>query len=152
MGRINTGVDSEFYDSSATATGNPAGAFTAAIFALDQAYLPEASFMMNRQAAAKAWDIVDKNRRPLMVAPTEPGGLPSIYGIPVRINDHMPVPAAGSYSAMLISRDAYTIAERRGMTLIRDNITKTGFTKYALSVRVGGGITNFEALKLIQMS
>ena len=44
---------------------------------------------------------------------------------------------------------AYTIVQRAGTSLIRDNITAKGQTKFNFRRRFGGGIVNYEALKLM---
>lgn len=54
-----------------------------------------------------------------------------------------------SYPIMLIAPEAYTIVDRRGVFVIRDQVTEPGFTKFLTSYRVGGGISNFEAVKLV---
>jgi predicted phage gp36 major capsid-like protein len=45
--------------------------------------------------------------------------------------------------------EAYTIVDRLGITVVRDNITQPGFVKYHMRKRVGGGALNFEALKFL---
>ena len=44
----------------------------------------------------------------------------------------------------------YLIADRVGLRITRDEITKTGFVKFALRKRVGGCILNDDALKLVK--
>ena len=76
-----------------------------------------------------------------------------VLGAPVTIDDNMPVLAANSYSIAYANFNrAYRIIDRRGITLIRDNITAKGTTKFNFRKRVGGGIKNFEAIKLMKFS
>ncbi len=76
-----------------------------------------------------------------------------LLGSPVIIDDNMPVVAANSFSVAYANfQRAYTIVDRRGISVIRDNVTKKGVTKFHFSRRVGGGITNFEAIKLMKFS
>jgi len=71
-------------------------------------------------------------------------------GSPVEIDDNMPALAAASYSLAYGNfKRAYTIVNRAGTTLIRDNITAKGQTKFNFRRRFGGGILNFEAVKLM---
>ena len=60
---------------------------------------------------------------------------------------------AGTYSLAYgnFSR-GYTIVQRAGTTLIRDNITAKGTTKFNFRRRFGGGIVNFEAIKLMKFA
>lgn len=76
-----------------------------------------------------------------------------VFGAPVEIDDNMPVIAANSYSIAYANwKRAYRIVDRKGITLIRDNITAKGTTKFNFRRRVGGGIKNFEAIKLLKFA
>ena len=71
-------------------------------------------------------------------------------GSPVEVDDNMPALAAASYSLAYGNfKRAYKIVNRAGTTLIRDNLTTKGQTKYNFRRRFGGGIVNFEAVKLM---
>lgn len=71
-------------------------------------------------------------------------------GAPVEVDDNMPALGAGSYSLAYGNfKRAYKIVNRSGTTLIRDNITQKGQTKFNFRRRFGGGIVNYEALKLM---
>jgi HK97 family phage major capsid protein len=62
----------------------------------------------------------------------------------------MPALGAGSYSLAFGNfKRGYKIVNRAGTTLIRDNITAKGQTKFNFRRRFGGGIVNFEAIKLM---
>lgn len=74
-------------------------------------------------------------------------------GSPVEIDDNFADIGAGSYSLAYGNfQRAYTIVNRAGTTLIRDNITGKGVTKFNFRRRFGGGITNFEAVKLMKFA
>lgn len=71
-------------------------------------------------------------------------------GSPVEIDDNMPDLGAGSYSLAYGNWNrAYRIVNRAGTTLIRDNITLKGQTKFNFRRRFGGGVQNFEAFKVM---
>jgi HK97 family phage major capsid protein len=71
-------------------------------------------------------------------------------GSPVQVDDNMPALGAGSYSLAYGNfARGYKIVNRAGTTLIRDNITAKGQTKFNFRRRFGGGIVNFEAVKLM---
>jgi len=71
-------------------------------------------------------------------------------GSPVVVDDNMPALGAGSYSLAFANfARAYKIVNRSGTTLIRDNITLKGQTKFNFRRRFGGGIVNYEAIKLM---
>lgn len=74
-------------------------------------------------------------------------------GHPVEIDDNLADIAAGSYSLAFGNfKRGYTIVNRAGTTLIRDNITAKGTTKFNFRRRFGGGINNFEAIKLMKFA
>ena len=76
-----------------------------------------------------------------------------LLGYPVHTDEHMPDVAAGSLSiAFGDFRRAYLVYRRRGLRLIRDNITHKGFTAFWVTQRLGGGVQNFEAVKLMKFA
>lgn len=76
-----------------------------------------------------------------------------VLGKPVVIDDNMPVIASNSYSIAYANFNrAYRIVDCKGVTLIRDNLTTKGTTKFNLRKRVGGGIKQFEAIKLMKFA
>ena len=74
-------------------------------------------------------------------------------GSPVEVDDNMPVIAANSLSVAYGNFNrGYLIANRTGVTLIRDNVTSKGVTKFNFRRRIGGGVYNFEAIKLMKFA
>jgi len=74
-------------------------------------------------------------------------------GSPVEIDDNMPDIGAGAYALAYGNfKRGYTIVNRAGTSLIRDNITVKGQTLFNFRRRFGGGITNFEAIKLMKFA
>jgi len=69
----------------------------------------------------------------------------------VAVDDNMAALASSAYPVAFGNWDrAYLIVNRTGTTLIRDNITAKGTTKFNFRRRFGGGVYNFEALKLLK--
>jgi HK97 family phage major capsid protein len=76
-----------------------------------------------------------------------------IWGAPVVVDDNMPSIAANSYSIAYANwQRAYRIVDRKGIIMIRDNLTTKGITKFNMRKRVGGGMRNFEAIKLMKFA
>lgn len=76
-----------------------------------------------------------------------------LLGNPVEIDDNMPTAANGSLSLAFGNwKQAYVVVNRSGTVVIRDNITAKGKTKFNFRRRFGGGVQNFEAYKLMQLS
>ena len=77
----------------------------------------------------------------------------SIFGFPVTDGEDLPAIAANSLSMLFGDfAEAYTIVDRLGIGVVRDNITRPGFVKYLMRKRVGGGAINFEALKALKFA
>ena len=74
-------------------------------------------------------------------------------GKPIEYSDSMPVVASNSYSVAFADwKRAYTIVDRLGTQIIRDALTAKPYVKFYTRRRVGGAVTNFEAIKLMKMA
>ena len=138
-----------------------AGAFTssapeAALIDLVHAVKPKhrnrSSFLMNSETLATIRKWTDSSG--LLWEKSLAKGQPSfLLGYPVFEDSNVPAIAADSLSiAFGDFHSFYTIVDRRGITLIRDNVTAKGFTQFYLTRRTGGGIINFEACKFMKMA
>lgn len=81
------------------------------------------------------------------------GGSLTLMEKTVRLADDMPVIASNALAVAYgnYSR-GYTIVDRKGISVLRDPYTAPGLTKFYAEKRTGGGVTNFEAIKLLKMS
>lgn len=140
-----------------------AGAFTSSApadkivglqHALKQQYRSNACFLMADTTLSTIRQMKDSSGQYYLWNPDPLVGFGGrLLGSPVEIDDNMPVVAANSLSiAYGDFRQAYTVVNRRGTTLIRDNLTTKGKTKFNFTRRVGGDITNFEAVKLMKFA
>lgn len=121
---------------------------------LKQQYRPGAKFMMNDATLGTVRQMKDASMGYYLWQPDSTAGFQgSILGSDVVVDDNMADVAANSLSIAYGNfQRGYTIVDRRGVAVIRDNVTKKGVTKYHISKRVGGGITNFEAIKLMKFA
>lgn len=146
VGYIATGVSGDF------AASNKADKVIDLQHSLKQIYRPGAVFLMADATLAIMRQFKDSSGNYYLWNP-DPSAGPSgtFLGSRVVVDDYMPVIAANSYSVAFGNfKRGYTIADRRGTAVIVDRVTKKGTTKYHISRRVGGGITNFEAIKLLK--
>lgn len=122
--------------------------------ALRQAYRPGAVFLMNDATLGVLRQIKDASGNYYLWQPDPAGSFGGrLLGNPVSVDDNMPDMASGSYSIAFGNfKQGYTIVNRSGTTLIRDNITSKGITKYNFRRRFGAGITQYEAIKLLRCS
>lgn len=76
-----------------------------------------------------------------------------LLGKPVMFFDDMPVAGTGSLSLAYGDFSVgYTILDRIGFRVIRDNVTQKGFIKFYTTKRTGGAVTNFESIKIQKLS
>lgn len=71
----------------------------------------------------------------------------------VRLADDMPV--IGSNALTVAYGDfsrAYTIVDRQAIAVLKDPYTTPGIVKFYAEKRVGGAVTNFDAIKLLKMA
>jgi HK97 family phage major capsid protein len=76
-----------------------------------------------------------------------------LFGKPVIFGDDIPQVASGANAIVLADfYKAYTIVDRFGIRVLRDDVTQKGFIKFYTTVRVGGDVTSWDGLKVYQIS
>lgn len=148
VGYIASGASGDF------AASNPSDKIVDLIHSLKQTYRMGANMLTADTTLAKLRQIKDGSGQ-FYLFQLDPTGQSAglILGVPVIIDDNMPSMAANSYSIAYGNfKRGYRIVDRRGITLIRDNLTAKGTTKFNFRKRVGGGIINFEAIKLMKFA
>ena len=116
---------------------------------LKSSYRGNAVFLMNRGTEAAVRKLKDANGQYLWQPGLAQGVPATLLGLPVEIDDNMPDVAANALAVAVGDfREAYTIAERVGIRVLRDPYTSKPYVKFYATRRVGGAVVNFEALKL----
>ena len=79
----------------------------------------------------------------------QPGEAPSLMGYPVAETEDMPDIAAASHSLAFgdFSR-GYLIVDRVGIRVLRDPYSAKPYVLFYTTKRVGGGVQDFDAIKL----
>ena len=73
-------------------------------------------------------------------------------GVDIKIWDDMPEVSAGNLAIALGDfKQCYTILDKPGMNVIRDIYTDKSKVKLYTAVRTGGGVENFDGIKLLKM-
>ena len=121
---------------------------------LKRQYRTNAAFVTNDSTLASIRQMKDGSGAYYLWQPDPLSGFSGrILGSPVEIDDFMPDLAANSLSiAYGDIGQAYAVVNRSGTVVIRDNVTLKGVTKYNFRRRFGGGVINFEAVKLMQFA
>src|SRR5262245_19812433 len=108
---------------------------------------------MNNATAGLVRKLKDADGRHVWSDSLINGQPPMLLGYPVEIDDNMPDVGAGQYAIAFGNfKRGYTIVNRAGTKLIRDPFTSKGITKFNFRRRFGGGITHYEAVKLLRFA
>lgn len=125
------------------------------VFALKDPYEPNASWMINRLGLRNISKLKDLEGRYIwdMNAVKDKVGRSLLLGYPVKRATDIAVPGAGNLMAAFGDfKQAYTIADRLGITTLRDPFTAKPYVIFYSRRRVGGDVVNFEAVKLVKGS
>lgn len=110
-----------------------------------------AVFMMNSKTKAVLLKVKDANGQYIMRT-LDDGLGQALFGYRVVICEDMPDIAAGSTPIAFGNFvNGYTVADRAGLRAIMDQVTRPGWTKFIVSRRVGGGLRDSEAIKLLRV-
>lgn len=134
-------------------TTAPADALIDLIFALKAEYRTNARFQMARKTMGAIRKMKDGDGNYLVDLRLRDGALvETIFGFPNVDAEDMPVVGAGALPIAFGDwAETYTIVDRLGVSVVRDNITKPGFVKFHFRKRVGGGAINFESAKFLKI-
>lgn len=132
---------------------NPADAFIDLQNIVKTSYLSNAVWLMNRTTGAVIRKLKDKDGNYLW-QPSLQAGIPStLLGYPVRYDVNMPDIEANKFPVAFGNfNQALLVVNRRGMTVIRDMTTVPGHVRFLIDLRLGMGIRNFEAIKLLKVA
>lgn len=135
-----------------TASASPADALVDLFYALKAGYRNGASFLMGDATVGTIRKFKDGDGTWLWQPPTAEGPA-TILGKPVITDDHMPGVAAGEFPVLFgdFAR-AYTIADVVGTRVLRDPFTNKPFVHFYTTKRVGGGVSNYEAVKALKIA
>jgi HK97 family phage major capsid protein len=150
LGYLITGV------SGGWTAADPADKLIDLVHALKPKYRGNGSFLMNDLTMASARKLKSTTgagaNNSYLWEPSIVAGQPArLLGYPVHSDDNMPDIAADKFSIAFGDYSAgYQIVDRAGISVLRDPYTQKGFVKFYTTRRVGGGIVNYEAIKLLK--
>ena len=108
---------------------------------------------MNSATAGAVRKLKDSEGRFLWSDSLVAGQPPTLLGYPVIIAEDMPAIASGAFSiAFGDFRRGYLVADRGALVMVRDEVTKPGFIKFYVAKRVGGTISDSDAIKLLKFA
>ena len=147
IGFVTTGAAGNF------AAAAPMDCLIDLIYALGAEYRNNASFLMNSKTAARIRKMKDADGRFLWTDALTAGQVPQLLGYPVVISEDMPDIAANAFAVAFGDfRAAYTIVERPDLRVLRDPFSAKPHVLFYATKRVGGGVTDFRAVKLLRFA
>lgn len=146
IGYIASGANGAF---SAT---DPADRIIDLIYALKSQFRANARFVMNRRTVSAVRKLKDGDDN-FLWRPGTAGESATLLGYPVTELEDMPDVAVGSYAiAFGDFRRSYLIVDRQGARVLRDPYGAKPYVLFYTTKRVGGGVQNFDAIKLFRFT
>jgi len=145
VGYIATGVDG------ALPASNPSDTLIDTIYALKAGYRQNAGWVMNRKTQATIRKLKDADGNYLWQPPAAVGQRAMLMGFPVVEAEDMP--DAGTDATPIAFGDfqrGYLVVDRTGVRVLRDPYTAKPYVLFYTTKRVGGGIQDFDAIKLVK--
>jgi HK97 family phage major capsid protein len=147
IGYITTGVSAAF------PAANPTDKLIDLAFTVKAGYRANASFVMNRSTQAVIRKFKDADGNYIWQPAPRPGERPTLIGYPVVEAEDMPDIAASSHSVAFGDfRRGYLVVDRIGIRVLRDPYSSKPYVLFYTTKRVGGGVQDFDAIKLLRFS
>lgn len=151
VGFVATGSAADFVAPSSTVS--PADALLDLLYSLKQGYRNNASYLSTDATMAKIRKFKDGQGNYIWAAPTANEKVPTIFGKPAYTDDNMNEIGTNTFPVAVGDfKRAYLIVDRQGVRVLRDELTNKPYVHFYTTKRVGGGISNFEAIKLLKCS
>jgi len=145
LGYVPTGADGAFGVSDAS------DVLVDTIYALKAGYRQNANWMMNRRSQADIRKLKDVDGNYLWQPPAMAGEKAMLLGFPVLEAEDMPNIASDSMSVAFGDFNrGYLIVDRAGVRVLRDPYSAKPYVLFYTTKRVGGGIQDFDAIKLVK--
>lgn len=137
----------------AFATTGPSDVLLDTVYALKAGHRQNGTFVMNRKTQAEIRKFKDADGNYLWLPPVGPGQQASLMGFPITEAEDMPDIAANAFSiAFGDFKAGYLVVDRMGVRVLRDPYSAKPYVLFYTTKRVGGGVQNFEAIKLIKFA
>lgn len=122
-------------------------------YALKSGYRNGASWLTSDKVLGTIRKFKDADGNYIWAPPTGTADVPTILQKPVHTDDNMDELGAGKFPiAFGDFRRGYLVVDRQGIRVLRDPYTSKPNVLFYTTKRVGGGVVNFEAIKLLKCS
>ncbi|AXV14772.1 phage major capsid protein [Neorhizobium sp. SOG26] len=134
-------------------TSGPSDTLVDLVYALKAGHRQNGTFMMNRKTQGDIRKFKDADGNYLWRPPASAGQPASLMGYPIAEAEEMPDVAANSLSVAFGDfRSGYLVVDRAGVRILRDPYSAKPYVLFYTTKRVGGGVQNFEAIKLVKFA
>ncbi|MEZ5851835.1 MAG: phage major capsid protein [Hyphomicrobiaceae bacterium] len=145
LGFLATGVSGGF-----PATG-PSDKLIDLVYAVRAGYRANGVFVMNRATQAQIRKFKDAEGNYIWQPSQRPGETPTLFGHAVIEAEDMPDVGADSHSVAFGDfRRGYLVVDRVGIRVLRDPYSSKPYVLFYTTKRVGGGVQDFNAIKLLK--
>ncbi len=147
LGYIATGAAGAF------AASNPSDKLLDLIYTPKQQYRANGRFVMNRSVVGAIRKFKDADGNYIWQPSLEAGAPANLLGYPLTEAEDMPAIAANAHSIAFgdFSR-GYLIVDRVGVRVLRDPYSAKPYVLFYTTKRVGGGVQDFDAIKLLKFA
>ena len=147
IGSVSSGADGAFD------ANDPSDRLLDLIYAPKAQYRPNGRFVMNRRTLSVVRKFKDADGNYIWMPPTQLGETGGLLGYPVTEIETMPDIASGSASiAFGDFQRGYLIVDRAGVQVLRDPYSAKPYVLFYTTKRVGGGVQNFDAIKVMKFA
>ena len=132
---------------------NPSDVLLDLIYGLRAGYRQNASFVMNRRVQSAIRKFKDADGNYLWQPPLSADRAATLMGFPVAEAEAMPDLGSGSLSiAFGDFKRGYLVVDRTGLRTLRDPYSAKPYVLFYTTKRVGGGVQDFDAIKLLRFA
>jgi HK97 family phage major capsid protein len=147
LGFISTDVAGAF------PVSNPSDKLIDLAYAVKAGYRANGTFVMNRSTQSAIRKLKDADGNYLWQPAAQPGTPSTLMGFPLVESEDMPDIAANSLSIAFGDFErGYLIVDRIGISVLRDPYSAKPYVLFYTTKRVGGGVQDFEAIKLLKFA
>jgi len=147
IGYVATGAAGAF------AASDPSDALVNLVYALRAGYRQNGKFVMGRRAQSLVRQFKTTTGDYIWAPPATADAGASLMNFPVVEAEDMPDPAADSLSIAFGDFErGYVVVDRVGIRVLRDPYSAKPYVLFYTTKRVGGGVQNFEAIKLLKFA
>ena len=145
LGYVATGVDGGF------PTDDPGDVLIDLIYAPTATHRANGRFVMNKSSVSHVRKFKDADGNYLWQPSLSAGGEASLMGYPVTEAEDMPEIETNAFSiAFGDFQKGYLIVDRQGVQVLRDPFSAKPYVLFYTTRRVGGGVQDFNAIKLLK--